>query len=367
MNKMFQEFTLRRGVTLKNRLVLAPMTTYSSNEDLTVSDEELEYYNSRARQFGMVITAACAVSKNAQAFERQISIRDARYEDSMRELANAITKEGSKAILQLHHGGRMNQPNLYLNQEIVAPSAVKANRDYAVVPRELKTSEVYDTMDDFVNAAELAMKAGFNGVELHGANTYLLQQFYSPHSNLRDDEFGGDRTKRMTFAMKLIDRIIKLRDKHNRPDFIIGYRLSPEEIENPGITIDDTLFLMENLSYKDIDYIHLSTGHYKQTSLRDPSEKVPLIYRIMEYVGDHIPIIGVGKIDTLKEIEEASFLGYSMIAIGLAALADREFVDHVRDGVPIKKEFNEDSLLPQRLYKRLFRWINNSDRGYTIK
>ena len=307
MSKMFNEYTLRKGVTLKNRLALAPMTTYSSNEDLTVSDEELVYYNSRAKQFGMVITAACAVTKHAQAFERQISIRDERYFDSMHKLAKAITVEGSKAILQLHHGGRMNRPNLYHNQDIVAPSAVKANRDYAVVPRELKTSEVYDIMDAFVNAAELAMKAGFDGVELHGANTYLLQQFLSPHSNLRDDEFGGNRDKRMTFAMKLIDRMVQLRYKHNRHDFIIGYRLSPEELENPGITIEDTLELIEELSYKDIDYIHLSIGHYKQTSIRNKEDQYPLIFRIMELVGDRIPIIGVGKIETRKDIEEASF------------------------------------------------------------
>ena len=343
------------------------MTTYASNEDLTVSDEELIYYNSRAKQFGMVITAACAVSKNAQAFERQISIRDGRYLDSMHKLAKSITVEGSKAILQLHHGGRMNRPNLYHNQEIVAPSAVRANRDYAVTPRELKTSEVYDIMDAFVNATELAMKAGFDGIELHGANTYLLQQFYSPHSNQRDDEFGGSREKRMTFALKLLDRVIELRRKHDKPEFIIGYRLSPEELENPGITIDSTLEFINELSFLDIDYIHLSIGHYKQSSIRNKEETYPLIFRIMEMIDDRVPIIGVGKIETRKDIEEASFLGYSMVAIGLAALADKEFVDHVRDGVPVNKEFSEECLLPTLLFNRLSNWISNGDRGYSVK
>ena len=101
MNKVFSEYTLKEGVVLKNKLVLAPMTTYSSNEDLTVSQEELTYYNSRAKQFGMIITAACAVSKNAQAFNRQISIRDERYKESMKQLATAITKEGSKEFIDL--------------------------------------------------------------------------------------------------------------------------------------------------------------------------------------------------------------------------------------------------------------------------
>lgn len=367
MNKIFQEYTLRKGVTLKNRLVLAPMTTYSSNEDLTVSDEELVYYNSRAKQFGMVITAACAVSKNAQAFSRQISIRDGRYKDSMRKLAESITKEGSIAILQLHHGGRMNQPGLYHNQEIVAPSAIKANRDYAVTPRELRTSEIYDIMDSFVQATEIAMEVGFDGVELHGANTYLLQQFYSPHSNHRDDEFGGNRTKRMTFISKLIARIEELRYKHNRPNFIVGYRFSPEEVEEPGITIQDTLFLVDELSYKDIDYLHISVGHFAQSSMRDKDNLVPIISRIKEIIKNRIPVIGVGKIETVKDMEDASTLGYEMLAIGLAALADPLFVDHVREGVPINKEFSKECLLPTPLYERLHSWIRNSERGYTVQ
>jgi len=367
MNKMLLEYTLKKGVTLKNRLVLAPMTTYSSNEDLTVSDEELIYYNSRAKQFGMVITAACAVSKNAQAFNRQISVRDERYKESMKQLANAITKEGSKAILQLHHGGRMNQPGLYHNQEIVAPSPIKANRDYAVTPRELKTSEIYDIIDSFEHATEIALKAGFDGVELHGANTYLLQQFYSPHSNHRDDEFGGNRAKRMTFINKLIERIVALRDKHNRQDFIIGYRFSPEEVEDPGITIQDTLFLVDELSYKDIDYIHISIGHYEQSSMRDKDDTLPIITKIIERIKDRVPVIGVGKIETMNDIENASALGYEMLAIGLAALADPLYVEHLIKGEPIHKEFSKESLLPAPLYERLHSWLRNGERGYTIK
>jgi 2,4-dienoyl-CoA reductase-like NADH-dependent reductase (Old Yellow Enzyme family) len=267
MNKAFLPFTFPNGITLKNRFVLAPMTTYSSNIDLTLSDEEEVYYNSRAKEFGMVITAATAINKNAQAFERQISIRDERYLDSMTRLANSIKRENSVAILQLHHGGRMNQPNLYPNQDIVSASAIKAERDYLVTPRELKTSEVYDIIDDFVNATKLAMDAGFDGVEIHGANTYLVQQFFSPHSNQRTDEFGGSLVKRMTFASKMIQRIQSLKKTHNRQDFIIGYRLSPEEVEIPGISIDDTTFLVKQLHQLKVDYIHLSLQDYNQSSI----------------------------------------------------------------------------------------------------
>ena len=135
------------GMVMRNRLILAPMTTYSSNKDLTLSDEEEVYYNSRSKDIGMVITAAVAVSKNAQAFEHQISIKDDTYIPSMKRLASTIKKEGALAVVQLHHGGRMNAPNLYKNQDIVGPSAIKANRDYCVTPRELQNIEIYNIID----------------------------------------------------------------------------------------------------------------------------------------------------------------------------------------------------------------------------
>lgn len=360
-------FKFNNGSTLKNRLVLAPMTTYSSNEDLTLSDQEEVYYEARGKQFGMVITAATAVNKSAQAFQNQISIRDERYLDSMTRLAKAIKKGGAKAVVQLHHGGRMNVPNMYPNQDIVSASAVKANRDYAVVPRELKTSEVYDIIDDFCNATKLAIRAGFDGVELHGANTYLLQQFFSPHSNQRTDEFGGSLEKRLRFPYELVTRLIKIRDEFSKPEFIIGYRVSPEEIETPGITIEDTLFLIDELSYLDLDYIHLSTGTYKQTSIRDKDDKRLIIDLIKNRIQDRVPIIGVGRIESKENMEEALSLGYDLLAVGMPALSDTNFVSNIEEGNPIKKTIDDDSLLPDELRRRLASWLNNSDRGYIVK
>jgi 2,4-dienoyl-CoA reductase-like NADH-dependent reductase (Old Yellow Enzyme family) len=361
MHSAFEQYKLANNVTLKNKMVLAPMTTYSSNDDLTLSDQEEIYYNERAKQFGMIITAATAVSKNAQAFQHQISIRDSRYLDSMTRLANAIKKENAVAIVQLHHGGRMNVPGLYPSQDIVAPSAVKANREYAVTPRELKTSEVYDIIDDFCNATELAIKAGFDGIELHGANTYLLQQFFSPHSNRRTDEFGGTLEKRLRFAMTLIDRVIEIRNKYADRSFIIGYRLSPEEIEEPGITIEDTLLLAEELSFKDIDYIHLSLGSYNQSSIRNKEDLSPIVVKIREVIDNRVLLIGAGKIKDVDSINDASKLGYDLFAVGMPALSDTLVIDHLREGTPINKEFSKKSLLPEALYDRIKSWLANSD------
>jgi len=368
MNKTFKEFTFGHGAVLKNRLVLAPMTTYSSNEDLTLSEEEEVYYKSRSKGMGMVITAATAVNKNAQAFENQITARDERYLDSMKRLSNAIKSEGALSILQLHHGGRMNVPGLYPNQDIVCPSSIKANRDYAVEPRELKTSEVYDIIDDFVRSAKIAIKAGFDGIELHGANTYLLQQFFSPNSNQRDDEFGGSIEKRMKFGLTLVKRMIKLKKKYAKKEFIIGYRFSPEEIENPGITLKDTLEFVNELASKDIDYLHVSLGNFKATSSRDKTDKELIVKKLQSVINYRVPLIGVGHLESLNDLEEAFGLGYDLLALGLISLSDVNVVENLEKNIEPNKVFRRKDLLPTNMYDRLENWgAGLKDRGYSFE
>jgi 2,4-dienoyl-CoA reductase-like NADH-dependent reductase (Old Yellow Enzyme family) len=367
MNKLYQPFTFRHGAVSKNHFALAPMTTYSSNDDLTLSMEEEVYYNSRAKEFGIIITAATAVSKNAQAFENQISIRDERYLDSMKRLANAIKKEGSLAILQIHHGGRMNQPNLYPNQDIVSASAIKANRSYAVTPRALRVSEVYDVIDEFANATKLAIQAGFDGIELHGANTYLIQQFFSPHSNQRTDEFGGDVQKRMRFHRILLDRVLDMKQAYGSKEFIIGYRLSPEELEEPGITLDDTIQLVDMLSKKDIDYIHLSQGHYNNTSLRNTDDKTPIIHKIKTVIKNRVALIGAGGIHDIETSLDAQKQGYDLVALGTIALADPNILEHLKKGIPPRMIMDEESILPSKLLDRLRKWKGLEQKGYIIR
>ncbi len=367
MNKVFTEFTFGHGAKMRNRVALAPMTTYSSNDDLTLSDEEEIYYNSRAKEIGMVITAATAISKNAQAFENQISIRDERYLESMARLAEAIKKEGAKAILQIHHGGRMNRPDSYPNQDIVSASAVKANRDYAVTPRALRTSEVYDVIDDFCNATKLAIKAGFDGVEIHGANTYLVQQFFSPHSNKRTDEFGGSLDKRLKFPLLLTDRVLRAKKLYGKNDFIVGYRFSPEELENPGIRIKDTLRLVDELASKDIDYLHVSIGKYNSSSIYDKTDKEPIVTKLVQVINHRVPLIGAGGIEDMESVNDALSLGYSIVALGMISLADKEAVSKLKNNELPSKLITKDSLLPSPLFDRIKSWKGIEDRGYKVK
>lgn len=114
---------------------------------------------------------------------------------------------------------------------------------------------------DFGEATRRAIQAGFDGIELHGANTYLLQQFFSPHSNRRTDKWGGSVEKRMTFALEVIKRVHETVEKYANRPFIVGYRISPEEIEEPGIRMADTLQFIDVLAEQPIDYLHVSMGY----------------------------------------------------------------------------------------------------------
>ena len=344
-------------MTLRNPLVMAPMTTYSSNPDGTVSDQELAYYQRRSLHLGMVITAATAINDSARAFPNQICIGEDRFLPGLKKLAEVIQQGGAKAVVQLHHGGRMSDKSVHEDpSNIVAPSAVLAERNFTVMPRALTTEEVKKTQDDFVKAVEHALEAGFDGVELHGANTYLLQQFFSPQTNLRTDEYGGSLENRMRFIIELIKRADEVIQKANRP-FILGYRLSPEELENPGITLEDTLALIRVFKDLPLSYIHLSTPHYLATPRRDPSDTVPIVDQIQKVLKGAIPLIGVGHINEKADIEAALNSGYNGVATGISIIADPDWGLKVMNDQPVETVIRKNAVIPDLLFERLHRWV----------
>ncbi len=350
----FKSYTLKPGVTMRNRLVMAPMTTYSGNEDYTVSDEELAYYRLRSQTLGMVITAATSINDSAQAFERQISLKSDAFIPRMKELAKTIQSQGALAVVQLHHGGRMNLPSLYDNPNaIVSASAISAPREGLATPRAMTTAEIKSTIEDFAQATRRAIECGFDGVELHGANTYLLQQFFSPHSNRRDDQYGGSVENRMRFIEELIDRVYAEIVSANQPNFILGYRFSPEELETPGITMEDTLKLVDKLKEKPLDYLHISLKHYRQTPMRNEADKTAIIDQIQSRLKHKIPMIGVGGIATKENVLDAFKAGYEMISSGVAILADPAWGTHVEKGT-LNTVFDPQTM-PEHLYQRLYK------------
>ena len=190
MKNLFQPFTFNNGVEIPNRLAVAPMTHFASTPQGRISEEERLFLQGRASGFGLFIAAATLVSPEGQSFEGEPYAISAADVPSLSEVAKIIQAQGAKAILQLHHGGKLAEKHLIGGLDKIAPSD-----DSATGSRAMTEAEIARVIAAFGHAAEWAIQAGFDGVEIHGANGYLLQQFYSGHSNRRADEWGQNRLR----------------------------------------------------------------------------------------------------------------------------------------------------------------------------
>lgn len=334
---MLSPYILPNGVELKNRIVMAPMTNFSSNPDGTVSDDEVSYYARRSGGVSMVITACTYVTPNGKGFHGQFRGDLDEMIPSLSRLAKAIKDQGAKAVLQIFHGGRMCPPELVPNGEIVSASDVPAERggvpSEEITPRALTEQEIEEIIHAFGETTRRAIKAGYDGVEIHGANGYLIQQFFSPHSNRREDRFGGSLEKRMTFPLAIVDEVQRVVKEHATPEFIVGYRFSPEEPETPGITMGDTLKLVDTLADKGLHYLHVSLADFYSTARRgvEDTSKSRIEY-LLETIDNRVPLIGVGSIYKAEDASKAFKAGVPLLALGRELIIDPDWVQKVAEG-----------------------------------
>ncbi|MFG6495744.1 NADH-dependent flavin oxidoreductase [Fictibacillus sp. UD] len=355
---LFKTFSFKNGVELKNRVVMAPMTNFSSNPDGTVTDEEIQYYERRSEGVGMVITACTNVTANGKGFPGEFAGDTDDMIPSLRRLASAIQAKGSKAILQIFHGGREVPPELVPNGDVVSASDIPS-AEGKPVPRPLTSDEVASVIRDFGEATRRAIEAGFDGVEIHGANGYLIQQFFSPHANRREDQWGGSLEKRMAFPLAVVDSVKKAVAEHADGTFIVGYRFSPEEPETPGITMADTLALVDALSVKNLDYLHVSLMDFWSEPRRGVEDTRPRIEIIKERAGDRVPVIGVGSIYTADDAIKALETGVPLIALGRELIIDPDWVQKIEQGreseivTKIDKTKQKELVVPDPLWNAI--------------
>jgi len=324
---------------------MAPMTTCSGFHDGSVPQDLVEYYGKRAQGLGAVIVECCFIEPLGPAFPGALGIDNDKKIPGLARIATAIKQQGALAILQIYHGGRMVEPELIGGKTPVAPSAVAAAREGATVPRALEAQEIDALITKFGDAVNRAIKAGFDGVEIHGANTYLIQQFFSPHSNRRDDQWGGDREKRSRFPLAVLDIAHQMANRAEAEDFIIGYRFSPEEMEKPGITFEDSLYLLEKLAERGLDYVHFSLGHWSRSSIIDLKDPTPLITRYRQAIAAHsplaqVPVIGVGGIVNQLDVEQAFTAGYDLLAVGKACIVYPDWWQRLNAGETLSLEMS---------------------------
>lgn len=353
-DQIFQPFVFANGAQLKNCIVMPPMTTWSGNEDGTVSDEEIAYYRARAGGVGMVITGTTYTVANGRGFPGQFAGYDDRFLPSLAKLAATAKEQGAKAILQIFHAGRMSTPELTGN-DVVSASDIAAPRPGAAYPRALSEEEIDGIIESFAATTQRAISAGFDGVEIHGANSYLIQQFFSPHSNRRNDAWGGTREKRARFPLAVVDAVCAVVRSRASKDFIVGYRFSPEEIEEPGITLDDTFYLIDQLTQKPLTYLHASLHQYNGTSLRNQDDRHVVGQGLHRHIAGRLPLIGVGSVKTAGELAQAFDCGYELVAVGRALIAEPQWVQKVRHGEAvghqlISRASIKDHSMPQKMF-----------------
>jgi len=329
--QLFEEFTFSKGIGLRNRIVMAPMTTWSGNEDGTVSDEEVAYYHRRAKGVGLVMTGCTHVLPNGIGFAGEFASYDDRFTPSLRRLAEAAKSGGAPAILQIFHAGNKALPELVPGGEIVSASALKAapgafnNGD--ITARAVSHDEILDIIVAFGKATRRAIEAGFDGVELHGAHGFLIQNFFSPLFNKRDDEWGGSLGNRMRFPLAVVQEVKRIIDLHARRPFLLGYRISPEESDEGGIRISDTYELIDRLVLAGVDYTHVSLSsvlHAKPIGDADGSSIAELI---VAHVAGRIPVIAAGQIRKPEQAQSALGFGLSLVAVGQGLVMNPEWVE----------------------------------------
>lgn len=363
---LLSSYTLPNGIQLKNRIVMAPMTNFSSNSDGTVTDAEVNYYARRSKGVSMVITACTYVTPNGKGFQGEFGADTDEMIPSLKKLAKNIKDQGAKAVLQIFHGGRMCPPELVPNGEIVSASDIPAEKggvstdEPDIKPRSLTENEVEEIIHAFGETTRRAIEAGFDGVEIHGANGYLIQQFFSPHSNRREDRFGGSLEKRMTFPLAVVDSVKKAVQEHAKTPFIVGYRFSPEEPETPGITMDETLVLVDALSDKGLDYLHVSLMDFFSTPRRGVEDltKTRIDY-LKETINNRVPLIGVGSIYTAEDARNAFASGIPLLALGRELIIDPDWVQKIAEGkedeivTKIDKDKQEALVIPDPLWNAI--------------
>lgn len=336
MYNFLSTYRFANGLEVKNRIVMSPMTTMASFYNGMVTKEEIAYYALRAGGPGMIVTGVANVSESGKGFEGELSITRDEMIPGLSKLAKGIQKDGTKAILQIFHAGRKSTSKVLRGEQPVSASEIAASYPAdSEVPRALTEKEILQIIEDFGEATRRAIVAGFDGVELHGANTYLLQQFYSENANQREDDWGGSREKRLKFPLAVIEKVNQVVAKYSKGPFLVGYRISPEEIETPGIRLADSLYFVDQIKDK-ISYLHLSMGSYQRTSLNDKTDTRSLVSQFAEKTKGVVPLIGVGSVESPADAEAALADGADFVAIGRELIREPKWVQKAAAGEPLR-------------------------------
>ncbi|WP_053219317.1 NADPH dehydrogenase NamA [Virgibacillus senegalensis] len=282
--KLFTPITFR-DVTLKNRIVMSPMCMYSCEpEDGTVQPFHLAHYESRAAgQVGLVMVEATAVQQAGRISAKDLGIWDDKQVEGLKQISDRVHAHGAKSSIQLAHAGRKAE-----DEETNYSASALAFNDRYQTPVEMSTDDIAETIEAFKQGASRAKQAGFDIIELHGAHGYLINQFLSPLTNQRNDQYGGNRENRYRFLSEIIDAV---KTVWNGPIFT---RISANEYADGGNSTEDFIYFAEQMKQQGIDLIDCSSGGVVPAKISAyPGYQIPGAETIKHQAGIHTGAVGL--------------------------------------------------------------------------
>lgn len=352
MNTLFQPLVLKRGPQWKNRFMLAPLTNLQSHDDGRLSDDEFKWLTHRARGgFGLVMTCAAHVQRVGQGFPGQLGNFGDEHLLGLRRLADAIRVEGAVSSLQLHHAG-IRSPSDLIGEQPRGPS-----EDTEFKARALSEDEIEALVEDFVAAAVRADKAGFDGVELHGAHGYILCAFLSAQTNRRTDRYGGTLENRARIVLEIIKGV----RERTRPDFQLGLRLSPERF---GLKLAEQRELAaEVLSSGALDYLDMSLWDVFKEPLEPEFAGKPLIDWFVDLPRGATRLGVAGKLTSGESCRRVLEHGADFPILGRAAILHHDFPRRVQAdpdfkaiSLPVTREYLRQERLGPAFVKYMSGW-----------
>ncbi|TKI02482.1 alkene reductase [Martelella alba] len=348
-NKLYEPLQFRE-LSFKNRIVMPPMTRCRAAQPGNVPTALMADYYGRHADAGLIIAEATQVSEDAQGYSFTPGVHSPEQVAGWKLVTDAVHRNGGQIFLQIWHTGRMSHAAFHHGEAPFAPSAIAtpegttvwiANEDgpngsmqRCTPPRAMTLAEIKRVQNDFVQAAANAKAAGFDGVELHGANGYLIDEFLRKNSNQRDDAYGGSPENRTRFLMEILSRMVEV-----FPPSRIGVRFAPHN-QSRGMDDADTpetvLLAMTRMAALDIGYVHFAEVDW------DAEPNVPEEFRALARAIFPNLILVAGNY-TPERADWVLNKGYAdLVAFGRPFLANPDLPRRLREGLaltPLRSEF----------------------------
>ncbi|KPB05946.1 oxidoreductase [Bacillus sp. CHD6a] len=349
-----------KGNTFHNRFIVAPMTRISAEQDGCVNETMSKYYERFAKGgFGAIISEGIYLDESySQGYDDQPGLVREEHVQEWKKIVDVVHNHKSLMIAQLMHAGGQSQGNAYTN-ETIAPSDIPPKGEQLgfyggsgpfQTPRAMSVQDIKQVKDAFVQSAVRAKEAGFDGVEIHGANGYLLDQFLTDYMNHRTDQYGGSKENRLRIVIEIIEDIREAVGA----DFMVGIRISQIKVADPnhkwGEGESEAEYIFSQLGESSLDYIHVTDGDATAPAF---GQNTKTLAQAAKEFGK-LPVIANGslgdpqKAETILEEHQADF-----VSIGTSALANPDLPNRVKKGIGLNEFEFEKILLPQAKVKEL--------------